>query len=70
MSLAPFVYIDPQCGKPAFYLLRRPDIKVPAASKDIIDLKGNPIEPFSPMICGSCGEYLCPPQTINIKPVI
>jgi hypothetical protein len=54
----PFAYIDPVCGKPAFYLKAFPNECEGPRSADALLPDGSKPEPHSALNCGSCGRVL------------
>jgi uncharacterized ferredoxin-like protein len=50
------------CGKPAFYLIRRPRDLELIRSADAVLLDGSRPEPLQRILCGSCGEQLQQPD--------
>jgi len=62
-----YVYIHPECGKPAFFLTERPKYGERTDSKKATHLDGSPIKHGELMKCGSCGEiFIGMPMTKNI----
>lgn len=51
----PYVLIDPECGKPAFYLRREIKSGDLMLSADAATLDGGRMMPYSIPTCGSCG---------------
>lgn len=63
------VYIDPNCGKPAFYMTRMPQKYDPVRADDAEHLDGGKMIAQSPIRCGSCGRLMGQPETKNIREI-
>jgi len=64
-----WAYIHKACGKAAFLLTEMPKKYAVCDHSKAQHLDGSPIEPYSAMICDSCGKQIeNPPQVENIIP--